>query len=334
MSYNGKLLAKARAALEARREENLAEQRRRTEAVYRALPEVKRMDAALRSQMAELCGLVVRRADGSSGEIQALEKANLELQAARAEKLTGGGFPIDYTDEIYTCPICRDSGMDGGRVCSCLTKLYNTELTRELGSLLRCGDESFDKFDLNLYGTEIDPKLGVSPRECMRDVLGTCRRYAESFGRGSGNLLFQGGTGLGKTFLSACIARLAAEKGFSVAYESCGAALEAFESAKFSRDGAESEAAATRTRQYRDCDLMILDDLGTEMSTSFSVASLYQIINSRLIAGRSSIISTNLSWDELSRRYGAQISSRLDGEYLLLPFIGRDIRIIKKERGE
>ena len=157
--------------------------------------------------------------------------------------------------------------------------------------------------------------------------------YAKNFGKGSANLIFMGGPGLGKTYLSACIARVVAERGCSVAYESAAAALSAFETQRFSRDGEESAAAASRVREYLGCDLMILDDLGTEMVTSFSVSALYQLINTRLNSAKPTIISTNCTMDELERKYGPQIMSRLEGEYLLLTFHGRDIRLQRKERG-
>lgn len=167
----------------------------------------------------------------------------------------------------------------------------------------------------------------------MSLICDTCREYAKNFGKGSANLIFMGGPGLGKTYLSACIARVVAERGCSVAYESAAAALSAFETQRFSRDGEESAAAASRVREYLGCDLMILDDLGTEMVTSFSVSALYQLINTRLNSARPTIISTNCTMDELERKYGPQIMSRLEGEYLLLTFHGRDIRLQRKERG-
>lgn len=335
MSTSGRLLSKAREKLEAIRNVNQEEQRRRIDRVYARLPRVRSIDAALKAQMVELVGLTIRRQGGDPlPEIKALERANLALQAERAELLVAAGWPMDYTDEIYDCPVCRDTGMDGGEICQCLWKLYNRELTAQLGTLLRCGNESFGKFDLNLYDTAADPKTGVSPRECMRLVYDTCLEYAKNFSQASPNLMFQGGTGLGKTFLSACIARAAAEKGFSVAYESASAALEAFETQKFSRDAAEAAEAAARVRQYLNCDLMILDDLGTEMVTTFSNSALYSIINTRLINEKKTIISTNYGDEDLARKYTPQIMSRLEGEYLALPFIGRDIRLIRKELTE
>ncbi len=331
MGYNGRLLAKARARLAEIREENAAEQRRRLDEACAKLPGLRELDRGLRRQMIELSRLAMR--PGAGSELEKLRAENLELQKKRAELLVSGGFPIDYTDEIYSCRLCRDSGLRGGEPCSCLKKLYNRQLTQELSSLLRGGDESFENFDLDWYDTAADPIAGASPRDCMAIVSGTCREYAKNFGPGSPNLMFMGGTGLGKTYLSACIARVVAEAGFSVAYESAAAALGAFETQRFSRENAEGEQAAARVRDYLGCDLMILDDLGTEMVTSFSVSALYQLINTRLCENRSTIVSTNCSFEELQRRYGGQVCSRLEGEYLLLRFIGRDIRLLRKERG-
>ena len=331
MDYNGKLLARARARLAKQREDNAALQRRRTEEAYIRLPRLRELDRALRMQMIELARLAM--SPGSAPQLERLRKENLALQAERAELLASAGLPADYTDEIYSCPRCRDTGLNGTEMCSCLKKLYKRELTDELSTLLHGGRESFEGFDLGWYDSAPDPRTGESPRECMALVCETCREYAKNFGKSSPNLIFMGGPGLGKTYLSACIARVVAERGFSVAYESAAAALGAFEMQRFSRDTGEAEAAASRVREYLGCDLMILDDLGTEMVTSFSISALYQLINTRLNGGRQTIVSTNCSFEELERKYGPQIMSRLEGEYLLLSFSGRDIRLLRKERG-
>lgn len=330
MPYDGKLLAQARTDLELRRAENRAEQQRRLTDVYARAPEIEQIDRRLRRQMAELVRLTVSRAPDLPARLEALKRDNLELQAERAERLTELGLPLDYLDEIISCPICRDTGMDGGAPCRCLKKLYNRALTKELSGLLRHGDESFEHFDLQLYDEQPLGDSTVSPRYAMERILGQCRKFADSFPDVSSNLLFQGGTGLGKTYLSACIARVVADKGFSVCYDSAAAALEAFETQKFSRDPEAAEAAAARVRRMLDCDLMILDDLGTEMITSISVSALYTLINTRLNAGKKTIISTNCSDEELQKKYTPQICSRIKGEFLRLPFVGKDIRLLKK----
>lgn len=330
--HDGKLLARARTRLEQRRADNQTEHQRRLAEVYARVGAVEEIDAQMRGQMAELVRLTVARRDGMQEELARLRDENLELQMRRAELLVENGWPIDYLDELYDCPKCRDSGLYRDAPCECLETLYNMELTKELAVLLRSGDESFANFDLRLYSDAYDAELGGSPRRAMEIVYNTCRKFAENFPEVSANLLLQGGTGLGKTYLSACIARVVAEKGFSVCYDSAAAALEAFERQKFSRDMEEAEAAAARVRRMLDCDLMILDDLGTEMVTSMSVSALYTLLNTRLIHGRKIIISTNLSDEVLNRKYSEQIVSRIRGEFLCLRFAGQDIRLLKKGR--
>ena len=329
MPYDGKILARAREQLDQRRAANQAEQQRRLSAAYARVPEIQQIDARMRAQMAELVRLTLSRRSDLAERIEELKKENLDLQVRRAELLVEQGWPVDYLDEICSCPKCRDTGIDNGAPCECLHKLYNQELTKELGVLLRSGDESFERFDLNLY-SDLPDESGLSPRENMTRVLSACRRFAENFPQVSANLLLQGDTGLGKTFLSACIARVVASKGYSVCYDSASAALDAFERQKFARDPEEAENAARRVRQMLSCDLMILDDLGTEMLTPFSVSALYTLLNTRLVNARRIIISTNCSAEELQRRYSSQICSRLDGDFLRLPFTGADIRRLRR----
>ena len=328
MAFDGKLLARARTQLDLIRSDNQAEHQRRLSLVYARVPEIQRMDETMRRQMTELVRLTISHPVDLKERLAALEKDNLDIQMRRAELLVENGWPVEYLDDIYSCPKCRDSGVYEGGVCSCLEKLYNKELTKELGTLLQHGDESFERFDLNYY--DAAPVGGVSPRETMTMVLGACRKFADNFPAVSANLLFQGGTGLGKTYLSACIARVVANKGYSVCYDSAAAALEAFEVQKFSRDPETSEAANARVRRMLDCDLMILDDLGTEMISSISASALYTLLNTRLVNGKKIIISTNCSDEELQKKYTPQIYSRIKGEFLRLPFVGRDIRLIRK----
>ena len=171
----------------------------------------------------------------------------------------------------------------------------------------------------------MDPKLGVSPRAIMERNLRTCRTYTATFSQNSGNLLFNGGTGLGKTFLSACIARGVADKGFSVIYETATHLFNKLEQAKFNP----TEETRQEAAKFTACDLLIVDDLGTEMPGQFVTAALYSLLNDRLLAGKPMIISTNLNVDEIHRRYSPQIASRLQGSFHQLIFLGEDIRILK-----
>lgn len=322
MALDGKLLARARENLENTHADNVAEHYLRQEKIYSRIPEIERIDTRLRTQMAELVGLTLRGGAELNAAIKALEDESLALQEKKAELLVERGYEMDYLDDIFSCKTCRDTGYFGGKMCSCLKALYNAEVTRELGTLLKNSDECFEKFDLSLYG---------DARESMEIVYNTCREYANSFSECSMNLMFQGGTGLGKTFLSACIARVVAGNGHSVCYDTASSALEAFETKKFSRDAQTAENAAVKVERMLDCELMILDDLGTEMPTPMSVSALYTLINTRLVNGRKTVISTNLTDAELSKRYNPQICSRLEGEFTKLPFFGSDIRLTKKE---
>ena len=330
MAYDGKLLARARTELENIRHRNSEEQSARQRRVYARLPEIEKIDQQLRSHMTQIVRLTLAKAPDMEEKIAAIRDENLEMQMRRAELLTEHGFGINYLDEIVSCEKCRDTGLFEGKVCTCLEKLYNMELTKELGTLMRGGDECFERFDLRLYPAERDSATGLVPREAMAEVLSACRRYAENFSDASKNLLFHGGTGLGKTYISACIARVVAAKGKSVCYESAATALEYYERAKFSRDIAESEEAAQRVKHMESCDLMILDDLGTEMLTPMNQSALYSLLNNRLIRGKKTIISTNYSSAELQKRYIPQIYSRITGEFTDLPFVGKDIRLLRK----
>ncbi|MDO4749872.1 MAG: ATP-binding protein [Eubacteriales bacterium] len=328
MALEGKLLARARDRLEERRRVNAAETVRRRTETYARIPELRHIDDRLRGIMIELVGLALGRSDRPGQE---LEEESLALQARRAELLQRYGFPADWLEPIYSCPDCHDSGhLADGKTCACLRELYTQEQTAELSPLLRTGAESFENFRLDYYPLE-PVQDGESPRRHMERVLQACRAWALNFGPNSLNLLFSGGPGLGKTYLAAAIARVVSASGHSVAYDSVGAVLAVFETQKFSRDSSEAADAAARARQVLGCDLLILDDLGTEMNTGFTAGALYTIINGRLVAGKKTVITTNLTADQLANRYGPQLASRLLGDFHRLDFRGKDIRLSRKE---
>jgi len=258
-----------------------------------------------------------------------LRDRNLELQAERAELLAAHGYPTDALDDRPFCAKCGDTGWQGSRMCSCLKELCTQAQIRELSSLLPLGEQSFDSFDLSYYSPLPWRDEELTPRDNMELVRETCYRYASRFGCGElKNLLLSGAPGLGKTFLSACIAREVSQRGFSVVYDTACNIFAQFEAQKFERDA----SARDGTRRYLGCDLLIMDDLGSEMATPLVQASLYTLINSRLVADKSTVISTNLSIADAARRYTPQIASRLEGEFRILPFYGEDIRLQKKNR--
>jgi len=328
MALDGKILKAARQRLEQRKAEASARLMSRSMEVYRKNPRVRSIDQELRGSVAELISVALSKGEDPRAAISQVREHNLELQRERIEEIQRAGFPANYLDDSPLCPICGDSGMDGTKICSCLMEIYREEQQKELSAMLDIGNDSFDTFDPELYDAEPDPETGISPRDSMDLVYEACVRYTERFGTTKTNLLLSGGPGLGKTFLSTCIARAVMEKGYSVVYDTAVGIFAKMEDAKFSNRENEPEKRLAADRLYK-CDLLIIDDLGTEMTTAFTVSALYDLINTRLISGKRTVINTNLSPERLCKRYNEQIGSRLAGEYLLLTCHGSDIRLKK-----
>ena len=325
MAYSEAILRRARKRLEQARESAEAEAEARLNKAYRECPRLREVDLALRRTVAQAVTAAFS-AGGDPGEaIEAVHRENRELQEERSWLLQTLELEDADLEPQPVCTRCGGTGYVGSEMCECLRELCRQEQKQELSSLL-AGRESFDAFRLEYYPEAPDPRLGVSCRRVMERVFDRCRSYARMFRPGAPSLLFSGGTGLGKTFLSACIARTVAENGFSVVYDTAGKLFADFEAAKFQT----SEETQARTTKYLECDLLIIDDLGTEMTTQFTQSALYQVINTRLMENRSVIISTNLAPGELEERYLPQIVSRLLGCYELLTFCGKDIRLLQK----
>ena len=324
MSLDGTLLRRAKDALERRRIRNEETAARRREEVYARSPRLKEIDRRLRESVATAVTVAFTRGGDPVEALNAVREENLELQESRAMELVRLGLPMNYLDEKYLCPKCRDTGYNGTELCSCLMELYKEEQRRELSQLLKLGEQTFDSFDLGLYDDTPDPATGISPRSVMATVYDFCSEYARNFSLNSLNLLLQGGTGLGKTFISTCIAKVVSERGWSVVYETSGAAFSKYEAEKFGRG--DLEALRRDIRRMETCDLLILDDLGTEFATAFVTSALYTLLNTRLTGGKKTVISSNLTMRELSDRYSAPIVSRLTGEFYVLHFVGSDLR--------
>lgn len=319
MAYSEAVLHRARERL--LQEKNLyeAETAARRAQVLQAYPRLREIDQALRQSVAGAVAAAFRKGEDTTAAIAALKEKNLALQREREWILASAELDESVLDPPPFCPHCGGSGYVGSSMCECLRELCRQEQKKELSSLLG-GKESFDGFRLDLYPTESDPNLGVSPRQLMERTFRRCRRYAREFGAGAPSLLFTGGPGLGKTFLSACIARAVADNGFSVVYDTAGKLFSDFEAVKFG--GNQQDL----TRKYLQCDLLIIDDLGTEMTTQFTQSVLYRVLNDRLLENRPVIVSTNLSDQALRQRYSAPIASRLLGAFEVCLFLGQDIR--------
>ena len=315
MPYDGKILSRAMARFDEDKQHRARQFRERQQQLFAREPELADIDRRLRGTMSQIITRALKGGRDPVPAIHAIRDENLALQRRRGEILTALGCPADYLEEKPRCARCGDAGfLPDGSMCACLRSYYAREQIAELSHMLDIGSQSFDTFRLDYYSTDRGG-LPRSPREAAQRNLEICQSFARDFRPGKQNLLLFGAPGLGKTFLSACIARVVSEDGFSVVY-----------------DTADVDEPDESVERCMACDLLILDDLGTEMTTAFVQSALYQLLNGRLLAGKSTIISTNLDPDQIGRRYSAQIMSRLEGEFELLPFIGQDIRLLKREQ--
>ena len=317
MAYSAEVLSRARARLAMAKEDRESENREHTQIAYTRVPRLREIDRLMRGTMAKAAQAAFIQGEDAAELLDQARRENLSLQQERAE-LIALHFEEGYLDDSPICENCGGSGYVGSQMCECLRELCRQEQKKEL-TFLSVGRESFDQFRLEYY-PERD-----NIRAIMEKTYQACRRYAMGFSEKSPSLLFSGDTGLGKTFLSACIARTVADNGYSVMYETAGHLFANLERAKFSGD----EQARREGEKYLQCDLLIVDDLGTEMPGQFTTSALYGLINDRLLSGKPTIISTNMTSDEFAQRYNRQIASRLRGSYVRMPFLGEDIRVIK-----
>ena len=328
MAYDGKIMHRA---LQQFGEDRQAREERfqaRRESVFRRQPRLRQIEEELRSTMSRIISSALRHGTDPGPAVEVLREENLRIQEEKRQLLNQMGLPQDCLDEKPACALCGDTGYRNGQVCRCLRQYYAREQQKELSRMLDLGSQSFDTFSLDWYPQEYDSSFGSSARENMEKVYDICADYAHQFGKRPGNLLLFGAPGLGKTFLSAAIAREVSGNGWSVVYDTAGRIFQRFEAQKFTRE----EDAGDDVDRVLNCDLLILDDLGTEMTTAFIQSALYQIVNTRLMEKKSTILNTNLMPGEIARRYSPQLASRIEGEYQLLPFFGKDIRKLKKER--
>ena len=292
--------------------------------IHLAIPEVAEIDRALGRTGLSLMEASMQGEDVQA-RIAAVRRTNEDLRHVRAELLTSHGYPADYTEVRYECPLCNDSGFVDTKMCICMKKkLVEAGFEASgMGNLLR--EQSFENFDLTYY--QSDP----TALRRMEQILARMRLYTETFEAGkSGNLVLFGGTGLGKTHLSSAIARGVIERGCDVFYVSAVSMLSDFERERFGNSaGGETGVGTDR---YFSCDLLIIDDLGTEVNNQFTTSVLYNLINTRLNKRQSTIINTNLTQDEFRKRYWDRITSRVLGEYTVLPFLGTDVRAQKLSR--
>ncbi len=316
MGYSAENYRAVKEILEKRRQSAIAESDRRRAELHEKCPEAAELDRALRRTGMSLFRAACEGGKDSSAFLRVMEE-NKSLLETRAELLASLSLPADYTEVHYTCEKCGDTGYRDIHMCECMRRELTMAGFRSSGLGRLLDKQRFENFSLDYYRSD------ARNLRLMGRTLEIAQKYADDFSLSSGNLLFFGRTGLGKTHLSTAIARRVIERGFDVKYDSAQNVFADFEFDRFKNNyGAE----APRADKYLEADLLIIDDLGTEAVTQFTVTCLYNIINTRLNAGKPTIINTNLGEDELATRYNDRIYSRLMGEYQPLIFVGEDIR--------
>lgn len=324
MAYSKKIHLRAKQILAERKDTAEREQKLRHDEVCLKFPEILEVEKEMARTGAEAVRAIGMGADAEA-YIEKIAKINLDAQALREKILTENGYDKDYLKVRYNCENCRDTGSREGYVCDCYRRLTKTLAFEELCRSSPMQLCSFEDFRTIYYPDRLDPTTGVVPREHMTNTLHFCQAYARGFSPKSASLLMYGKTGLGKTHLSLAIAGTVIEKGYAVIYDSAPNIMNKLEREHFGKVQSDEDTMDMLCR----CDLLIIDDLGAEFQTSFTVSALYNIINNRLLSSLPTIISTNLDPKALEEKYSERIASRFIGTYINLGFCGNDVRQVK-----
>ncbi len=325
MSYSSETIAKANQTITKRRKKAERILSMRKLEIETKIPQIAELDALLSST-----GLAVAKAIGMGNDaeeyITQLSEVNLSVQQKIKELLKENGYKENYLEAPYTCTKCNDSGFCGVYYCNCYKNLLKEISLQKLASVSTSENCTFKNFKTEYYPLQSDNQNNVSPQKRMENIFEYCKCYADDFDLESESLYMHGTTGLGKTHLSLAIANEVTKKGYNVIYDTAQNIFSSLEKEKFSYSN-----NYERESEILGCDLLIIDDLGSEFSTNFTTAALYNIINTRINRSKPVIISTNLTEEELEAKYTQRVTSRIIGNYTPLLFIGKDIRQIKKK---
>lgn len=291
--------------------------------IKKTIPEV----SSIEQQIGNLCIKVSLTAfqDTEKREeyLYDLKKTIQDLRVKKSELLVANGYPLDYLELHYNCNKCKDTGFVGNEKCICYRNKLNKIYYKNSDLFNVCEMHNFNNFDINFYSNKKAGPEKYSSRENMEIILSTCLTFVNNFKSSTENLLFYGNPGTGKTFLSHCIAKDLIDKGYFVIYKTSEELIKNLRTIKFNNDYDLEE-------HLINCDLLIIDDLGTELSSEFSKSELFNLLNSKLLKEKKMLVSTNYSLDELSSIYSERITSRLFGNFTLCKFYGKDIRLQKK----
>lgn len=319
-------LEQARAEISARRNHARTVNDERFQEINARIPEIAEINRQL-FQTSRTVMEIIRSGENVDERIQKLRTQNQQAQLLVRHLLTSHGYPENYLDIAYTCPRCSDTGYYQGTYCSCLTSLTAKIAAQELNRSAQVNLCSFDTFQLSYYQGH-KTESGADCLRAMEIIYHFCKEYAAHFTKESPSILMYGNTGLGKTHLSLSIASAVLEKGYSVLYDSVINFLRQIENEHFGRDDSGNDTLSL----LLSCDLLILDDLGTEFDTPFYQSAIYNIINTRMNRCLPTIISTNMDFNGISHKYDERITSRIFATYVNHHFVGYDVRILKAQQ--
>ena len=325
MGYSKDVYEEADKIIRERRNKALREADMRKRTFFISYPEAEKLEQELSSTLSKVTKAMVRGTTDLKTALQKLREENLHTQ----EKLKGiydsAGISDNDLEPKFTCKVCEDKGNIDGKMCSCYRQLLKEAARNKLNKLSPFKLSTFDTFSLDYYSNKKSSGESISERERIQKYFEYCKRYAKSFCSSSKNILMRGNTGLGKTHLSLAVAKEVTEKGYGAVYCSTPEIISEIEKEHFGKNTDNGTL-----EMLKECDLLVLDDLGTEFHTSFTKTTAYNLINSRLIHRKPTIISTNLELEELEELYSRRLVSRLMGEYVIMNFAGTDIRQTKR----
>lgn len=294
--------------------------------IYSILPELKEIDDQIVSNSIQSAKLSLM---GDDQSLNTLADRNMDLSMRKIEILTENGYPSNYLMPTYHCEDCKDTGYIENEKCHCFKQAIVDLLYSQSNIKGIMEQENFSTFRYDFYtDSYIEETTKLTPLANIKKVVSTCKEYIDNFDSTYSNLLLYGNAGVGKTFLANCIAKELLDRSHTVIYLTAFQLFDILEKNKFNKDQEKSEANE-QFEYILDCDLLIIDDLGTELNNSFVTSQLYLCINERHLRKKATIISTNLSWDNLNTNYSERIFSRIASNYRLLKIVGDDIRIKK-----
>ncbi|MDF2613259.1 MAG: family ATPase [Clostridia bacterium] len=306
-------------------------QLKRSKEVYHKVPQIEEIDKILNHSGIALVRSMLTSPHSTS--VEEFQKNSDDLIFTKKMLLVEAGFPENYLDVLYDCPLCKDTGFIESKPCTCFKQGLITIAYEQsnLKNILQI--ENFNTFNLNYYSKEIDTSSNKSPYSTMERIHQICVGFIENFENEKQNLLFHGPTGLGKTFLCNCIAKELLDQNYTVLYLTAPQLFKLFDESRFHREDMVDEAKNILSTLFT-VDLLVIDDLGTESASTFTGSDLFDVLNTRYLNQNATIISTNVAPNDWNKYYSERIVSRVFGNYTNLKFIGSDIRLLKKYRNK